>query len=177
MTGGTTGGMSARLLEVRGLSVALPAGADRSHAVRDIDLHLDAGEILCVVGESGSGKSVTALVELKAVDSSYPMLGEVALDEVVGDSDATPFEVSVVGQPCAARTHLPKQFIDGAIRLAVGADQRCRSSAQHRRCPNHNARVLTGPNDGARSEVQCLGPQLLECQPKRQPRIAVVEDR
>ncbi len=52
--------MSGRLLEVRGLSVALPVGADRSHAVRDIDLHLDAGEILCVVGESGSGKSVTA---------------------------------------------------------------------------------------------------------------------
>ncbi|MGK7866534.1 ABC transporter ATP-binding protein [Falsiroseomonas sp. E2-1-a20] len=48
------------LLRVEGLTVALPAGADRAHAVTDISLHVDAGEILCVVGESGSGKSITA---------------------------------------------------------------------------------------------------------------------
>lgn len=36
---------------------------------------------------------------------------------------------------------------------------------------------FTGPNGGPRSELKCLGPELLECQPKRQPRIAVVEDR
>ncbi len=48
------------LLSVEGLTVALPPGADRAHAVEDVSLHLDPGEILCVVGESGSGKSVTA---------------------------------------------------------------------------------------------------------------------
>jgi len=47
-------------LAVRGLTVALPEGADRPHAVDGVDLEVGRGEILCVVGESGSGKSVTA---------------------------------------------------------------------------------------------------------------------
>ena len=49
------------VLSVQNLSVALPAGADRSHAVQEVSLALHAGETLCVVGESGSGKSVLAM--------------------------------------------------------------------------------------------------------------------
>ena len=48
------------LLEIRGLRVDLPPGADRAHAVDDVTLALARDEILCVVGESGSGKSVMA---------------------------------------------------------------------------------------------------------------------
>ena len=48
------------LLQVEGLTVALPAGADRPHAVKGVSFTLQAGEILCIVGESGSGKSVSA---------------------------------------------------------------------------------------------------------------------
>jgi peptide/nickel transport system ATP-binding protein len=48
------------LLSIEGLTVALPKGGDRPHALRDVSLHLDPNEILCVVGESGSGKSMTA---------------------------------------------------------------------------------------------------------------------
>ena len=48
------------LLEVTGLTVALPPGADRAHAVEDVSFVLDAGEVLCIVGESGSGKSISA---------------------------------------------------------------------------------------------------------------------
>ncbi|MGQ9368035.1 ABC transporter ATP-binding protein [Azospirillum sp. ST 5-10] len=48
------------LLDVRGLTVALPAGAERAHAVEDVSLQIRRNEILCVVGESGSGKSMTA---------------------------------------------------------------------------------------------------------------------
>jgi len=51
---------NAPLLRVSGLDVALPPGAERSHAIRGLDLELSANEILCVVGESGSGKSMTA---------------------------------------------------------------------------------------------------------------------
>jgi peptide/nickel transport system ATP-binding protein len=47
-------------LSVRGLTVSLPKGMERAHAVEDISFELARGEILCVVGESGSGKSVTA---------------------------------------------------------------------------------------------------------------------
>ena len=52
--------MTSPVLEVRGLTVRLPAGADRAHAVEEIDLEIRPREIVCVVGESGSGKSVTA---------------------------------------------------------------------------------------------------------------------
>lgn len=46
------------VLHVDNLSIQLPQGADRSHAVQDITLDVYKGEILCVIGESGSGKSV-----------------------------------------------------------------------------------------------------------------------
>lgn len=50
--------MDQTILEIRNLTVDLPAWADRSHAVSDVSLSLRRNEILCVVGESGSGKSV-----------------------------------------------------------------------------------------------------------------------
>jgi peptide/nickel transport system ATP-binding protein len=46
------------MLRIENLSVGLPAGADRPHAVRNISLDLPLGRTLCLVGESGSGKSV-----------------------------------------------------------------------------------------------------------------------
>ena len=48
------------LVSIRNLSIALPAGADRPYAVKDISFNLHEGEILCVVGESGSGKSMSS---------------------------------------------------------------------------------------------------------------------
>ncbi|KAF1020676.1 MAG: Glutathione import ATP-binding protein GsiA [Paracidovorax wautersii] len=50
----------APLLSIRNLSIALPPGGDRRHAVHDISYDIHAGEILCIVGESGSGKSMSA---------------------------------------------------------------------------------------------------------------------
>ncbi len=47
------------LLRVEGLTVALPRGSERPHAVEDVSFTLEAGEIVCIVGESGSGKSVS----------------------------------------------------------------------------------------------------------------------
>jgi peptide/nickel transport system ATP-binding protein len=52
--------MTQPVLRIDDLRVALPAGADRAHAVEGISLAIHAGQTLCVVGESGSGKSVMA---------------------------------------------------------------------------------------------------------------------
>ncbi|TCQ03131.1 peptide/nickel transport system ATP-binding protein [Rhizobium sp. PP-F2F-G36] len=48
------------VLSVRNLTVDLPVGMERAHAVSNISFDLRSGEILCIIGESGSGKSVTA---------------------------------------------------------------------------------------------------------------------
>ena len=70
------------VLEVRGLSVRLPASADRVHAVEDVSFSVGKGEILCVVGESGSGKSVTAhtIMGLLPPRQLVPTAGEVFLE-------------------------------------------------------------------------------------------------
>jgi peptide/nickel transport system ATP-binding protein len=47
-------------LSVRDLTVKLPEGMERAHAVENISFDLKRGQILCIIGESGSGKSVTA---------------------------------------------------------------------------------------------------------------------
>lgn len=47
-------------LEVRDLTVSLPTGMERAHAVENVSFELKRSQILCIIGESGSGKSVTA---------------------------------------------------------------------------------------------------------------------
>ncbi|TIX78162.1 MAG: ATP-binding cassette domain-containing protein, partial [Mesorhizobium sp.] len=47
-------------LSIRDLTVNLPEGMERTHAVENISFDLKRGQILCIIGESGSGKSVTA---------------------------------------------------------------------------------------------------------------------
>jgi len=48
------------ILQVRGLTVALPHGRDRLNAVDNVSFDVHRRQIVCLVGESGSGKSVTA---------------------------------------------------------------------------------------------------------------------
>ncbi len=52
--------MTAPVLRIENLQVALPPGADRAYAVDGVSLSIAPGQTLCVVGESGSGKSVMA---------------------------------------------------------------------------------------------------------------------
>ena len=49
-----------KLLSIENLSILLPEGSDRNHAIKNINIDLHAGETVCIVGESGSGKSLTA---------------------------------------------------------------------------------------------------------------------
>jgi peptide/nickel transport system ATP-binding protein len=80
MTKGAAG--TQPVLEVQGLSIKLPAGADRALAVREASLTLLPGQTLCVVGESGSGKSMiaNALMGLLPVPHVAPVAGRILFE-------------------------------------------------------------------------------------------------
>ncbi|BBK32609.1 ABC transporter ATP-binding protein [Allostella humosa] len=69
------------VLDIQGLSVALPPNADRAHAVENVSLQLFPNEIVCVVGESGSGKSVMARAVLGLLAPRLrPVAGRILLE-------------------------------------------------------------------------------------------------
>src|SRR5471032_2895740 len=69
------------VLEVRNLSVSLPSGADRVHAVEKVSFTVNPGEIVCLVGESGSGKSVIAFTVMGLLAKALkPTSGEILLE-------------------------------------------------------------------------------------------------
>ncbi len=72
--------MTQVVLSIQDLSVALPAGGDRAHAVQAVSLQIEAGRTLCVVGESGSGKSVMATTVMGLLDKALkPVAGQIVL--------------------------------------------------------------------------------------------------
>ena len=70
-----SGGADNPILEVRGLSIALPPGGDRATAVQNVSFTVGRGEILCLVGESGSGKSVIAQGVMGLLPKTLPVTG------------------------------------------------------------------------------------------------------
>jgi peptide/nickel transport system ATP-binding protein len=67
-------GIADTILSLDRLSVRLPKGADRTHALSEVSLSVAPNEILCVVGESGSGKSMMANAIMRLLPN------EVAID-------------------------------------------------------------------------------------------------
>jgi peptide/nickel transport system ATP-binding protein len=61
------------ILEVQGLSIALPGGGDRAQAVQNVSFTVGRGEIVCLVGESGSGKSVIAQGVMGLLPKTLPV--------------------------------------------------------------------------------------------------------
>ena len=71
------------VLDIRDLTVRLPADADRENAVEAVSFTVKPQEILCVVGESGSGKSVTAhaVMGLLPKKQLQPTAGQILLQD------------------------------------------------------------------------------------------------
>jgi oligopeptide transport system ATP-binding protein len=70
------------LLQVEGLSVALPTRSGYHRAVDDLSFAVDAGEIMGIAGESGSGKTITALSLFGLLPNGARVTGSIRLDGI-----------------------------------------------------------------------------------------------
>jgi peptide/nickel transport system ATP-binding protein len=77
------------LLEVTNLSVSFPTEGPPLKAVRGIDFHVEAGEVVAIVGESGSGKSTAAMAVVSLLAEYAQVRGSVRLqgNELIGLPD------------------------------------------------------------------------------------------
>ena len=79
------------VLEVKDLSIALPPGGERPHAVSKVSFSVGRGEIVCLVGDSGSGKSVIAQSVMGLLAKTLPVAsGSIRLEgeEIAGAGEA-----------------------------------------------------------------------------------------
>ncbi len=127
------------VLDIRNLSVALPAEADRSLAIDNVSLALRRREILCIVGESGSGKSMLSRAimgllppRVRAVNGEILFKGE---DLLAASAErvrlARGREISMIFQePMTALNPLMTigAQIDEAIRIHTPMDARSRAN-------------------------------------------------
>lgn len=73
--------MTDPILEIRNLTIDLPKGGDRPHAVENLSLDILPNEIVCIVGESGSGKSITSFTTMGLLPKALnPSSGEVLFE-------------------------------------------------------------------------------------------------
>ncbi|MGP1273992.1 MAG: ABC transporter ATP-binding protein [Caulobacterales bacterium] len=131
---------SAPILEVRGLNVRFDTPDGEVHAVRGIDLEINAGECLAVVGESGSGKSQTFLAAMGLLASNGKAEGSILyrgkeilglgprrLNSVRGKSMTMIFQ-----DPLTSLT--PHMRVGDQMKEVLAAHLRLRGEAAEKRC-------------------------------------------
>jgi len=67
-----------KLLSIKDLSLKI----GETKILRDVDLHMNAGEVVAITGESGSGKSMTALSVMGLLPQAAKAAGQITLDGV-----------------------------------------------------------------------------------------------
>jgi branched-chain amino acid transport system ATP-binding protein len=100
-----------RLIEARGLS----AGYGKVAVVRDLDLHVDAGEVVALLGANGAGKTTTLLT---LAGDLAPLAGEVRF---LGKPDRSPMHVrcrSGLGFVTEGRSVIMEMSVADNLKLA-----------------------------------------------------------
>ena len=77
------------VLQIKDLNVRFPSEDGVVHAVRGVNLTVNAGEVVGLVGESGSGKSVTSMSVMGLLDEGARVEGAIKLHgtELLGRDD------------------------------------------------------------------------------------------
>ena len=119
-----------RLLEVTDLSVDFPTDTTTVHAVRGLNFHVEAGEVVALVGESGAGKSASAMAVVGLLPEFAEVSGSIRLrgEELIGlpDVDMSRIRGNTVGtvfqDPMSALT--PVYTVGDQIAEALQVHQR-----------------------------------------------------
>ncbi len=118
--------MADRLIDIQGLH----AGYGGIAVVRDLDIHVDAGEVVALLGPNGAGKTTTLLTIsglLRPIEGSVTVIGE----EVSGDK---PYQIPRRGLAHVAedRSLFFDLTVDENIRLGLTGDKSSRKAAYDR---------------------------------------------
>ncbi|MDQ1003337.1 peptide/nickel transport system ATP-binding protein [Neobacillus niacini] len=73
-----------KLLDIQQLKVDFTKKVGEVTAIKDVTLHIQAGETVCIVGESGSGKTVTSKAIMRLIDYENGKIsdGSIVLDGI-----------------------------------------------------------------------------------------------
>ncbi|GAB3139328.1 ABC transporter ATP-binding protein [Marisediminicola antarctica] len=108
---------TAPIIEVDNLAVDFWVNGEWMSAVRNINFHVDPGEVLAIVGESGSGKSVSSMALLGLLPPNSRSQGSVRLkgEEIL---NATPERLTKVrGQHIAVIFQEPMTALNPVYRI------------------------------------------------------------
>lgn len=85
-------------IRIQGLEMTYDSGSATVHALRGLDLHIPAGELLCLFGPSGSGKSTLLhlLAGLQTASAGQMWIGESNLSRL-SETERTDFRRKHIG--------------------------------------------------------------------------------
>ncbi|MEL7977734.1 dipeptide/oligopeptide/nickel ABC transporter permease/ATP-binding protein [Isoptericola sp. F-RaC21] len=145
------------VVEVRGLTLRLPAGGRWVHAATGVDLALRAGEVTALVGEAGCGKSVLASALCGLLPPGTRATGSVLVhgDELLGAPERRwrPLRGRVVGLSLqsAAASFTPVRTVGAQLAETLAALGSTSS------VPDLLGRVGLRPDDGDRYPHELSG--------------------
>ncbi len=153
--------MTDTLIEAAGLS----AGYGKMAVVRDLDLRVDAGEVVAVLGANGAGKTTTLLT---LAGELAPMAGEVRF---LGTATESPMHVRCrngLGFLTEERSVIMEMSVADNLKLAgVSAEVACEGFPQLERLMDRRAGLCSGGEQQMLSLARALG---------RQPRVLLADE-
>ena len=153
--------MSGRLIEAVGLS----AGYGRMAVVRDVDLHVGAGEVVALLGANGAGKTTTLLT---LAGELSPIAGEVRF---LGEPTSAPMHARCrkgLGYVTEERSVIMEMTVADNLKLAkVSQEAATKYFPALERITDRRAGLCSGGEQQMLSLARALG---------REPRILLVDE-